>query len=129
MDSTPLIYWKGSWYPICAAEFVEDSRGADMFCQKLQLSSGSAKVHFDVANEQDTFMIGRCKDGDKWPHCDAGVGGCNYRTIGHRCYKSVIKVPYLPYTDCGKTLRPKLFIKCYGPKFTRSIFSCAGNIE
>ena len=124
-----MIYWNRSWTPICAAEFAEESRGADMFCQKLQFLSGSADVDFDVANEKDAFMIGRCKDGDKWPYCDGGVGGCNFRTIGHRCYKSVPKIPYLPYTDCIRTKRPKLFVMCHGPKVIRNIFSCAGNIE
>ena len=121
IDQTPLIFWKTAWIPICAAEFAENTHGTEVFCRKLHFQTGKAWLDFDVKNEADTFMIGQCNPGDTWPYCS---GGCNFKTIGHKCIPE--STNDRTYTYCGREMTPKLFIDCYGTKLTRNIFSCQG---
>ena len=121
VDHTPMIFLNGSWIPICSAEFAKNDYGATLFCKKLDFTSGKPYVKYDVKNVLDSFMIGKCNCGDIWPNCR---GGCNWKTIGHRCYPDESDLH--TFTDCGRERRPKLFIQCSGPKVHRNIYSCSG---
>ena len=122
-DNTPLIYLNQRWTAICSARFAEDDIGANFFCKRLAFPSGHAFVNSTVSNKEDAIMIGKCLAHDSWPIC---TGGCNWRTIGHRC-SHYIDVRPAPFVDCSKDFKPKLFITCSGPSASRSVFSCPGN--
>ena len=70
----PMIFWNGTWSPICGHYFWDNHIGATLFCQKL----GFEKGHVSGRNSgksyaTDAFMVGKCKKSDTWTKCSGGA--------------------------------------------------------
>ena len=122
-DKTPLIFWNETWVPICAARFSENTNGANLFCKKLDFSSGKISINKSLALGKDAFKVGMCDKNDEWPNC---TGGCNWENVGGRCYwkKKRLQAEYTASWSCNKGQSPKMLITCSGPRISRTISSC-----
>ena len=100
-----MIYWRGSWVPICRHFFSNNRIGANKFCQRLGYDQGHVSENGEKESYSvDAFKVGKCNDDDNWLQCG---GGCNDYDVGGTCSNDV-------NMDCSAGQLVKINITCEG---------------
>ena len=116
-----MIYWNGTWAPICGHYFWDNDYGATLFCQKMGYYNGTVSGKGLFGNySEDAFRVGKCSDRDLahrgLTRC---TGGCNDNKLGGQCYENDDAM-------CGKGQPVKTAVECYvGSKSSKNA-SCTG---
>ena len=109
-DNTPMIYWNGTWSPICGHYFWDTERGkpnygATKFCNKMGYQVGDVFGRGSGESySSDAFRIGKCNENDDWNSCR---GGCNDYEVGGKCSENY-------EAKCTRGQPVKITIECSG---------------
>ena len=80
------MFWNNRWTPICGHWFWDNQIGASLFCKKLGYDSGTVSGKGSGQKYSvDSFLIGRCKIGDKIERC---TDNANRYEISYLCRRS-----------------------------------------
>ena len=103
--TTPEVYYKGEWYPICGHDFWDNNNGATTLCEQLGFTTGDLVGGYypdrdkpERVYPKDAMLVGKCRAGEAltactdrhtyWGNLDGRVGGCrqgNHVRISTRC--------------------------------------------
>ena len=121
-----MIFWEGTWYPICRFGFTENTYGADLFCHKIGFPLGSVLLSPNK-NEKfkklPQFRLGKCLKNDVWPNCSGGY--CNDFIVGGCCGNKT-DIQTVCKSSCDPVNATFLNITCRGTEIGTLYSSCKG---